>query len=135
MEPALERDLMSLENRYWQAVKDRDVEGAMRLTADPCIVAGAQGVARVDLKDFAGIMDKSKYTLHDFELSEPKVEQLGDDVAILAYRVHEELTVDGKRMSIDCSDASAWIRRDGHWLCALHTESLKGDPYGRDRRR
>ena len=24
--------------------------------------------------------------------------------------------------------------KDGRWVCALHTESLKGDPYGRDRR-
>ena len=60
--------------------------------------------------------------------------QLGDDVAVLAYKVHEELTVDGKPVAFDAADASTWIRRGGRWLCALHTESILGDPYGRDRR-
>jgi hypothetical protein len=61
------------------------------------------------------------------------VRLLGDDTAIVAYTVHEELTVDGKPVSIDAADTSTWVRRDGRWLCALHSESLAGDPFGRDR--
>jgi hypothetical protein len=60
---------------------------------------------------------------------------LGNDVAIVAYDVHEDLTVDGKRVSLDAADTSTWVRRSGSWVCALHTESLRGDPYGRDRSR
>jgi hypothetical protein len=56
-------------------------------------------------------------------------------VAVLVYNVHEELTVDGKPVTIDAADASTWVRRNGRWVCALHTESLKGDPFGRDRPR
>jgi hypothetical protein len=26
------------------------------------------------------------------------------------------------------------VRRGGRWVCALHTEAIAGDPYGRDRR-
>jgi hypothetical protein len=26
------------------------------------------------------------------------------------------------------------VKRNGDWVCALHTESLAGDPYGRDRK-
>ena len=55
---------------------------------------------------------------------------LDDDTAILAYQVHEDLTVDGEPVSLDASDASVWVRRDGSWVCALHTESLKGDLSG-----
>jgi hypothetical protein len=36
----IETELLELEKRYWQAIKDQDVEAAMRLTDDPCIVAG-----------------------------------------------------------------------------------------------
>jgi hypothetical protein len=25
------------------------------------------------------------------------------------------------------------VRRNGQWVCALHTESMLGDPFGRDR--
>jgi len=49
--------------------------------------------------------------------------------------VHEELTVEGKPVTLDAADASTWVRRDGRWVCALHTESLRGDPFGRDRSR
>jgi hypothetical protein len=62
------------------------------------------------------------------------VRLLGDDVAIVAYQVHEELTVDGKPVTLDAADSSTWVRRDGRWLCALHTEAIAGDPFGRDRK-
>jgi len=48
--------------------------------------------------------------------------------------VKEVLTVEGKPVTIDASDSSTWVRRDGNWVCALHTEALTGDPFGRDRR-
>ena len=59
---------------------------------------------------------------------------LRDDVAILAYRVHEELTVEGKPVTVEAADSSTWVHRDGRWVCAMHTESIAGDPFGRDRR-
>lgn len=40
--------------------------------------------------------------------------------------------MEGKPVTIDAADASTWIRRNGSGLCALHTESLLGDPFGRD---
>jgi hypothetical protein len=33
-------------------------------------------------------------------------------------------------VSIDAADPSAWDWRDGRRLCALHTESITGDPFG-----
>jgi hypothetical protein len=36
-------------------------------------------------------------------------------------------------VTIDAADASTWIRRGGRWLCAMHSESIFGDPFGRDR--
>jgi hypothetical protein len=61
------------------------------------------------------------------------VRQLDADRAILAYKVHEDLTMDGEPGSIDAADTSPWVRRDGGRLCALHTESITGGPFGRDR--
>ena len=53
--------------------------------------------------------------------------------AIIAYRVREQISVDGEQVELDAYDSSAWHRRDGRWMCVLHTESIAGDPYGRDR--
>ena len=134
MTKTVEKQLIELEREYWQALKDRDVGVVARLTDDPCIVTGAQGVGELGRKSMVEMMKKATYTLDAFELGDDmKVRMLDDDVAILAYQVHEELTVDGKRVKLDAADASTWVRRNGSWVCALHTEALKGDPFGRDR--
>jgi ketosteroid isomerase-like protein len=129
------QQFVELENRYWRAIQEKDVAAAQRLTDDPCIVAGASGVAKVDAATFEKIMRGAKYTLDRFELKDAQVRLVGEDVALVAYKVHEELTVDGKPVVVEASDASTWVRRDGKWLCAMHTEALLGDPYGRDRKR
>lgn len=131
----VEKELLELENRYWQAIKDRDVEAAMRLTDFPCLVAGASGVGLIDKETFTRMMSGARYTLHAFEIRESKVRQAGDDIALMAYKVHEDLTVDGEKVSMDAADTSVWVRRGGQWRCALHTESLAGDPYGRDKKK
>jgi hypothetical protein len=105
----------------------------MRLTDDPCIVVTAQGAGRIAREAFAGMLKAGGWTLHEFTLSDMHVRILSEDVAILAYRVKELLTVDGKPITLDAADSSTWVRRDGQWMCALHTEALIGDPFGRDK--
>ena len=130
----VEKELVELEKQYWQAIKDKDVDAAMRLTDDSCIITGAQGVARINRRDYAGMLEGGSWTLHEFELSDDvQVSLLGDDVAIVAYQVREKLTVEGKPVTLVAADSSAWVRRGGRWVCALHTESIAGDPFGRDR--
>jgi len=130
----VEHELLELEKQYWQAIKEKNVDAAMRLSDDACIIVGAQGVARVNRESLARMMKAASYTLHRFEISDHvEVRLCRDDVAILAYKVHEELTVDGKPVKLDAADASAWTRRDDRWVCVLHTESPLGDPFGRDR--
>ena len=129
----LEQELLAREERYWQAIQDRDAETAMRLSDENCILTGAQGVSCIDRQALGKMMESAPYTLREFHLSHPEVRLLGNDTAILAYQVHEELTLDGKPVTIDAADASTWVRRGTDWVCALHTESILGDPFGRDR--
>lgn len=126
-------DILALEHRFWQSMIDKDANAGAALTADPSLVTGAQGVGRIDRKTFAKMMTGATWTLHKYEFSDVKVEQVADDVAVIAYKVREELTVDGKPLTMEAADASTWVRKDGEWVCALHTESVLGDPYGRDR--
>lgn len=132
---AVEQELLELEKQFWQAIKDKNADAAARLSDDPCLITGAQGVSRVDRNAMMGLTKATSYTLRDFRISDPQFRLLRDEVAVLAYNVHEELIVEGKPVTVDAADASTWVRRDGRWLCALHTESLKGDPFGRDRGR
>ena len=135
-EDTVKDELLSLERKYWQAVKDKDVDTAMQLTEEPCIIAGASGIGSIDREKFVSIMKSAPYALKNFELkADAEASLLTDDVAILAYEVQEDLIVDGQPITINAAESSTWVRRDGHWLCAMHTESILGDPYGRDRQK
>lgn len=129
-----EKELIGLENAFWQAMKDGDVEAAMRLTDTPCIVSGPQGIGSIGKKEFEEMLKTPSWKLLSFKLKEgAKMRQIGSDAAVLAYEVHEDLSVDGKPISLEAAECSTWIRRDGRWVCCQHSESIEGDPFGRDR--
>ena len=48
------------------------------MTDDPCIVAGATGVARIDRNKFMKMMQNASYKLHDFELKKPDLRLLNE---------------------------------------------------------
>ena len=129
----IEQEMLGLENDYWKAMKDSDVSAARRATDNPCIVAGASGAATVDGETFAKMMSGANWKVKGFTLSDLQVRELTPDVRVVAYQVHEDLTVDGEPVSMDAADSSVWVKRSGSWKCAMHTESLLGDAYGRDR--
>jgi hypothetical protein len=105
------------------------------MTNDRCIVVGSQGVSAIDPSTMARLMNSGDWELERFTFDEStaQVQFLNDDIALVAYRVKEKLTVDGKPVNLEANDASVWVRKNGEWLCAMHTESLAGDPFGRDR--
>jgi hypothetical protein len=53
---------------------------------------------------------------------------------VIAYKVTEEMDVDGKPVTLKAADATTWVRKGGKWRAALHTESVLGDPFGRDKK-
>jgi len=129
----LGQELKTLERRYWDAVQRKDAGEAMEMSDDSCMVVGAQGVGQVDRARLGHMLQAASYELKHFDFDDQKfqVRQIADDVAVVAYEVHEDLIVDGKPESLVAYDASVWVKRKGKWVCALHTESLKGDPFGR----
>ena len=137
MTTARTKDLIDREKQFWTAMKEKDAQTAQRMTDDRCIVVGPQGVSAIDPPTMAKLMKEGQWKLERFELDDQKaqVQFLSDDVALVAYKVNERVAVDGTTLSIEANDASVWVRRDGEWVCAMHTESLAGDPYGRDRAR
>jgi hypothetical protein len=130
---AIDHEVLTLEKEYWDAVKSQDVSTATRLSDDPCVVVGPQGVGTIDKKALAKMMEapSCKVTQYRLDDRDVHVRAVADDVAVIAYKVHEDLIVDGKPTTREAYDSSVWVRRGGKWVCALHTETLAGDPYGR----
>jgi hypothetical protein len=128
-------DLLEHERRFWNAMRDKDGEAASEMTAARCIVVGAQGVSAIDPPTMARMTKEGDWELerYTFDESTAQVQFLNEDVALVAYKVKEKLTVDGKPVNLEANDSSVWVRKNGEWLCAMHTESLAGDPFGRDK--
>jgi hypothetical protein len=124
-------EMLALEKRYWTALKKKDAADAMRLTHDPCVVTGPQGVSELDHKSLSKMLQDAPWNLESFELEDVNVKRIGDEVAIVAYKVKESLTVDGKPLELEAADASTWIFSNGAWRCALHSEAIRGDAFGR----
>ena len=133
--PAKQQELLEVERRFWNAIQQKDAQGTARMTDDGCIFVGAQGLSAIDQKTMAKLTAEGKWELQQYSFDEQnaQVRFLSDDVAIVAYKVNERVAIDGQTLPIEANDSSVWVRRDGEWRCALHTESLAGDPYGRDR--
>jgi hypothetical protein len=130
------QELLDLERRFWDAMKAKDAQSARRMTDDQCIVVGAQGVSSVDPATMAKLTSEGQWELERYVFDDQKaqVRFINDDVALVAYKVAERVVVDGQALNLEANDSSVWVRRNGEWVCAMHTESLSGDPYGRDRR-
>jgi hypothetical protein len=131
-----EQEVLDIERRFWDAIKAKDAGATARMTDDGCIIVGAQGVSSIDAKTMGKLTEEGQWKLENYTFDEKntQVRFISDDIAVVAYKVNERVVVDGQTLPVVANDSSVWVRKGGEWLCALHTESLAGDPFGRDRR-
>ena len=129
------QELLEHERRFWNAMRAKDGEAASQMTHDNCIVVGAQGVSAITPETMGRLTTEGDWELerYTFDESSAQVQFLNEDVALVAYQGKEKLTVDGTPVNLEANDSSVWVRKNGEWLCAMHTESLVGDPFGRDK--
>ena len=73
-----QQELVELERRYWQALTDGDINAALELTDDPCLVTGAQGLGLIDHQTFSAMMQQASWTIDRAEIADDvQVRMLG----------------------------------------------------------
>jgi len=119
-------EIMRLEKRYWDAMRDHDLEAAVSLTYFPCIVSSEHGAQTVDREQFEKMFSSHEGSFSSWKIDEAKaqVRQIGPDTAVIAYPVEASVVKDGKTQEIKAIDTSTWVKRDDKWVCAMHTETL-----------
>jgi hypothetical protein len=134
MQKATDRELMGLETGYWDAIASRDGAAVARMTAEECTIVGASGVTAIDPHSISKMVENAPFEIRSYRIDPDsvKIVHLDDETVTISYGVHEEVTVEGKHVTLDAFDASVW-RMDDTWRCVLHTESIAGDGFGRDR--
>ncbi|MEO6093822.1 MAG: nuclear transport factor 2 family protein [Novosphingobium sp.] len=120
-------EIVGLETRFWQSMVEKDVAAAMAMIAEECLVTGPHGAMRIDPDKYGEMTRDGKWSLDRFEFSDVAVVFPTPDVAVIAYKVHQQGSMGDKDMDLHCADASTWVRSDGTWKCSLHTESIIAD--------
>lgn len=108
--------IIELEEKFWQAMKENDVDTAVSLTRFPCLISGPKGSRLVNEDDFRQMMsghDGKDYA--DLKVTNNMVEILNEETAVITY----QSSLKGKTFI----DASTWINENGNWLCAFHSEN------------
>ena len=121
--PDTDKDLIALEHRFWQSMVDRDTDTALGLLAEPALMVSSHGSMQFDHAGYRKMAEDPRYALKAFDLSNTRVLRPSDDVAIVTYEVDQTTTMADREERVRMSDSSTWVRRDGKWLCAIHTET------------
>ena len=130
------QEIIELERALWDALRDEDVDTTIALTLDPVILVGPEGHGLLDHLLVEDMLRSSLDKIERYQLHEgPRVQFPARDVAVISYGLTQEVTlgVGGETVLLESIETSTWVRRRGRWQIALHTDTISGDPYGRDR--
>ena len=121
------QQIIDLETRFWQSMKDKDPETAQAMIADPGLVVGPMGTLRMDPAKYAEMTEEGQWTLNSFKMDDVDVIFPNEQTAIVAYKVHQTGDMKGRPMDLKCADSTVWVRDGGDWKVALHTETILED--------
>jgi hypothetical protein len=127
------QQIVDLETRFWQSMKEKDVETAKSLIAKEGLVTGPMGTMTINPEKYAQMTREGQWTLENFEMKNIEVVQPTPDSAIIAYEVHQTGDMKGQPMDLRCADSSVWVKEGADWKCALHTETILEDANARQR--
>jgi ketosteroid isomerase-like protein len=116
-------EIERLEHAFWKSLVDRDADAARGMLAPEALMVSAHGTMRFDPAQYEKMLLDPKHGLLEYTLSDMDVLFPTDDTAIATYRAHQKMRMDGREMAQDVVDTSTWVRVDGAWKCAAHTES------------
>lgn len=122
--------LIALEKKFWQAMVDEDADTAIGMLDEPALMVSAHGALQFDREQYRKMAEEGPMVVKSFEFSDMQVMYPNDDTAVLTYRVKQAIAgrEDGaKPIEQEMADSSVWLRKDGEWLCVMHTETELGD--------
>jgi hypothetical protein len=110
--------IIELEQKFWQAMREEDIETAVSLSRFPCLLSGPKGSKLIVEDEFRQLMQgHDGKTFEGVELKNTLVEILNEETAVITY----EYDLNGKTFL----DASTWVNEKGNWVCGFHSETQK----------
>lgn len=120
-------EIVALEKEYWDAMKRKDGKRTSQLSGKVALTTGARGVTKIPKTKMGEMTEDRHWTLESYEFSDVEVVMPPDDVAIIAYKVRQSVTMDGRRQELRAADSSTWVRGLDGWECHAHSETFLQD--------
>lgn len=122
---ASRKDLINLEQKFWQSMVDDDADTAISMLAEPSLLVSSHGTMQFDHGQYRHMAEHGNMVIKSFELCDMNVVFPTDQTAVLTYRVKQSLAERGKSEVVnqEMADSSVWANKDGKWLCVMHTET------------
>lgn len=124
--PPTRDEVIAMEKRYWEAVMAQDGDQTAKLSGDPAIVAGPRGIMSIPREKMGAMTQAGGWRLNAFDFEDIEVSIPSPDVAVIAYTLNQNITMDGEPKSMRAADCSTWVRGENGWTCCAHSETILG---------
>ncbi|MBO9716729.1 MAG: nuclear transport factor 2 family protein [Pseudoxanthomonas sp.] len=124
--------IMELERRFWQSMKDMDVDAAVALIDEQSASVSGWGIHHFGPAEYRAMALAGTARITAFEFFDEQVIFPLPDVAVATYGARQSFTMEGKNHDMVVYDTTTWVRKDGRWLACAHTESAQQEVPPRD---
>ncbi len=118
--------LMALENKAWEAYKNKDGKYFEGFLGDNMI--DGEGKGSMPKAEVVKMISENKAEIKSFTLSDPRVISAGADAAVLTYKGTVVGTEDGKPVPSPVTVATVFVRSGSDWKAVYHNEVAVVDP-------
>lgn len=117
-------EIERLERAFWQSLVEGEPKVASAMLTATALMVSPHGAMSFDPRTYEKMAANPDSRVLDYRFSDFDVLFPRDDVAIATYKAWQKFTHEGETIEQDVVDSSTWVRLDGEWKCAAHTESV-----------
>jgi hypothetical protein len=117
--------LIAMEKKFWQSMVDEQTDVALGMLAESSYMVSPHGAMKFDHAEYRRMAEHGDMVIKRYALGPVDTTFVGQDVAILCYEVKQVISPRGKAEETEqhVKDTSTWVKVDGKWRCAMHTET------------
>jgi hypothetical protein len=123
-ESATKDEIVSLEKDYWEAIKRKDGKRTAQLSGQLALTTSARGLSAISKASMGKMTEEGDWTLDAYDFEQVEVVTPAPHVAIIAYKVKQNVTIHGKKQELRAADISTWVRGADGWECHAHSETF-----------
>ena len=114
----LTEEIVAVEKRAWQAYVNHDAKAFGDTVTDDTIEIGETGV--LTRSEILADIGSTRCNVKSFDLADTKVRQLSPDVAILTYKLTQDVTCGAEKRPPKMFSTTIYVRQGGKWRGATY---------------